>query len=291
MNEPENPQPPTGSSPPSARDESASASADVKPLVMLTRFEACAVMVAERIDTKALVHLPVVAQVPLMVRLPGGGVAAVFRYGALTLIAEEPGDREWLLGAIRHALSGHGDPATEERERIEIDAAGDEGPIGQAIRMRDAGRVRLQLLAEALAKAALLSFYERRSATEFDRIEPLAQDLADDGKFSVNSRELLKAVGSMLLAEHQLTGRAEVMDKPELLWDNPSLEGLYARLEGEFELRDRAIALERKLGALSRTAEILVETVRHKSSHRVEWYIVILIVMELGLTLYREFFH
>jgi required for meiotic nuclear division protein 1 len=262
-----------------------------KVLVNATRFKASAVMIAERIDTKAVGHLPVVAQVPLMVRLPGGGVAAVFRYGALVTMGEEPGDRDWLLASIAGAMSGAGDPGTEEEEWVEIVATEGEGPSGDVIRMRDAGRERLQLLSEALAKAALLSFYERRAAADFDRIEPLARDLADDGKFSVDTRTLLKAVGNMLLSEHQLTGRAEVMDKPELLWENPALEGLYARLEGEFELRDRAIALERKLGTLSKTAEILVETVRHKSSHRVEWYIVALIVIEIFLSLYRDFLH
>ncbi|MGB0129440.1 MAG: RMD1 family protein [Rhodocyclaceae bacterium] len=262
-----------------------------KMLVSATRFKASAVMIAERIDTKALGHLPVVAQMPFMVRLPGGGVAAIFRYGALVTLGEEPGDREWLLGAIAGAMSGAGDPGTEEEEWVEIVSTDGEGPSGEVVRMRDAGRERLQLLSEALAKATLLSFYERRAAADFDRIEPLARDLADDGKFSVNTRTLLKAVGNMLLSEHQLTGRAEVMDKPELLWENPALEGLYARLEGEFELRDRAIALERKLGTLSKTAEILVETVRHKSSHRVEWYIVALIVIEIFLTLYTDFLH
>lgn len=262
-----------------------------KPMVAAARFKACALMVAERIDTKRLGHLPVVAQLPFMARLPGGGVAAIFRYGAIVLFAEDPGDRRWLVSAIESAVSGVGDPGTEEQEWVEIDTEDVEGPSGDAIRIHHAGRERLQLLSEALAKAALLSFYERRAAADFDRIEPLAQDLADDGRFSVNTRALLKAVGSMLLSEHQLTGRAEVMDQPELLWDNPSLEGLYARLESEFELRDRAIALERKLGTLSKTAEILVDTLRHESSHRVEWYIVALIVIEIILTLYQEFVH
>lgn len=274
-----------------AGDFAAPSVRDDRPLVGTARFKACALMVAERIDTKRLGHLPVVAQLPFMVRLPGSGVAAIFRYGAIVLFAEDPGDRRWLLAAIKSAVSGPGDPGTEEQEWVVIDAGDAEGPSGDAIVIRDAGRERLQLLAEALAKAALLSFYERRAAADFDRIEPLAQDLADDGRFSVNTRALLKAVGSMLLSEHQLTGRAEVMDQPELLWDNPSLEGLYARLESEFELRDRAIALERKLGTLSKTAEILVDTLRHESSHRVEWYIVALIVIEIMLTLYQEFLH
>jgi uncharacterized Rmd1/YagE family protein len=100
---------------------------------------------------------------------------------------------------------------------------------------------------------------------------------------------LMRTVGNMLLSEHRLTSRAEVLDKPEILWSNAHLEALHARLEGDYEIIDRAKALERKLSTLSRTAETLLETVRYKSSHRVEWYIVGLILIELLLSLYGHF--
>lgn len=260
-----------------------------KPLIAVSQFTAAVTIVAERIDIKALAHLPMVAQSPLMVRLPGAGIAAIFRYGAVAFFAEEAGDREWLMASIGPASSGSGDAMAEEKATIIVDPESHEGPVGNEIHVHAADRDRLQLLAEVLSKAAMLSFQERRSAGEFDRIEPLAQDLADDGQFSVRSRELMRAVGNMLLSEHRLTSRAEVMDKPELLWSNSHLEGLHARLEGDYEIIDRAKALERKLATLVRTAETLLETVRYKSSHRVEWYIVMLIVMELGLSLYGHF--
>jgi uncharacterized Rmd1/YagE family protein len=262
-----------------------------KPLITATEFTAAVAIVAERIDIKALAHLPMVAQSPLMVRLPGAGVAAIFRYGAVAFFAEEAGDREWLMASIGPASSGKGDALAEEKATVIVDAETHEGPVGNAIHIHAADRDRLQLLAEVMSKAAMLSFQERRSAGEFDRIEPLAQDLADDGRFSVRSQELMRAVGNMLLSEHRLTSRAEVMDKPELLWSNSHLEGLHARLEGDYEIIDRAKALERKLATLVRTAETLLETVRYKSSHRVEWYIVVLIVMELVLSLYGHFVH
>nr|WP_314622052.1 RMD1 family protein [uncultured Noviherbaspirillum sp.] len=260
-----------------------------KPLVQATRFGATVLIVAERIDIKALVHLPMVAQSPLMVRLPSAGVAAIFRYGAVAFFAEETGDREWLMASIGPASHGGGDPLAEEKATVIIDPEAHEGPVGNEIHLHAADRDRLQLLAEVMSKAAMLSFQERRSAGEFDRIEPLAQDLADDGRFSVRSQDLMRAVGNMLLSEHRLTNRAEVMDKPELLWSNSHLEALHARLEGDYEIIDRAKALERKLATLGRTAETLLETVRYKSPHRVEWYIVGLIVSELVLSLYGHF--
>jgi uncharacterized Rmd1/YagE family protein len=70
------------------------------------------------------------------------------------------------------------------------------------------------------------------------------------------------------------------------LWDNPGLEGLFARLEDEFEVRERHTAIERKLELISRTSHTLLELLSSRHTPRVEWYIVILIVLEILLSLY-----
>ena len=83
-----------------------------------------------------------------------------------------------------------------------------------------------------------------------------------------------------------MVGRAEIGDKPELLWEHPELERLYQLLEAEFEVRDRLRAIERKLALAGRTVRTLVDLINARHSLRVEWYIVALIVVEILLTLY-----
>jgi len=90
----------------------------------------------------------------------------------------------------------------------------------------------------------------------------------------------------VLLMQQKMVGRVETGEKPELLWDHPELERLYVRLAEEYELRDRDRALDRKLDVISRTVETLLGLVQARSSLRVEWYIVLLIVAELALSIY-----
>ncbi|MDH4275078.1 MAG: RMD1 family protein, partial [Gammaproteobacteria bacterium] len=87
----------------------------------------------------------------------------------------------------------------------------------------------------------------------------------------------------------KIVGRVEVEEKPDILWEHPELERLYQRLDTEYELRERHNALERKLALISRTAEILLDVMQTKRGLRVEWYIVILIVVEIMLTVYSMF--
>jgi uncharacterized Rmd1/YagE family protein len=257
-----------------------------RPVITLPQFSAHAIMVAERIDVKAISGFEVIAKSPTIIKLGEGGIAAIFRYGAIVLFNHSADEKARLLEAIGVHSSGFGEYGGDEVTVVEVDPDEQEGPSGQAIKIKNADRLRLQLIAEVMAKATMLSFQERQAARDFDRSEPLARDLAEDGKFSAKPSELLKAVGSMLLAESRLNGRAGVLDRPDLLWDNPGLSGLYARLEGDYELEDRAITLERKLTTLSHTAETLVETMRYHSSHRLEIAILLLIFVELCLALY-----
>ncbi len=76
-------------------------------------------------------------------------------------------------------------------------------------------------------------------------------------------------------------------EKPDPVWDDPALDRLYLRLENEYELRERLVILEQKLGLISRTVETSLNLLQRNSSHRVEWYITILIVIEIVLVIYE----
>jgi uncharacterized Rmd1/YagE family protein len=134
-----------------------------------------------------------------------------------------------------------------------------------------------------------LAQYEADVAVNFDRIEPFAIRLEQSGRGGRNMRLLLRHIGRALLDELKMVARVEVIDRPELLWDHPDLEQLYLRLEDEFELQERAAILDRKIELISRTVETVLDLLQKRRSVRVEWYIVILIVIEIALTLYDLF--
>ena len=57
----------------------------------------------------------------------------------------------------------------------------------------------------------------------------------------------------------------------------------------EAEIRERGLAMERKLGLISRTAQTLLDLLQARRSLRVEWYIVALFVVEILFNLYQHF--
>jgi uncharacterized Rmd1/YagE family protein len=246
-----------------------------------------ALLLGARLDLRSWPEGEVLARLPLAVQVAGGGAAVLFRYGVAVLFGVSP-EGEKALRERLAPLTEHRYRSTETEEvELRVDAAGAEGPQkGGGLLVQSGSVERLQLVADVLSKSLLLAHYETRLASDFDRIEPLALQLERKGRIRGGTAAHLKRVGALLLIEHRMLGRAEVGDKPELLWERPELERLWAMLEGEYELSERLDALEKKLDLADRTVRTLVELLNAKHALRVELMIVALIVLEILLTLY-----
>jgi required for meiotic nuclear division protein 1 len=244
-------------------------------------------LLGERLDARGLEQRAALATVPLTLRLPEGGIAVLFRYGVVVLFNARPAEEAAFLERLQPLVTDPLPAREIDEQRLEI-APGAEEPVDLAgtIYLQEASIPRFQLVADVLAKSLVLGHYETRVAGIFDRIEPLAESLRATGHTAAAGRDLLRQIGDVLATEHKMVGRVETGEKPELLWEHPGLERLYMRLADEFELRERDRALNRKFDVISRTAETLLSVLQNRSSLRVEWYILALIVAELLLSLF-----
>jgi required for meiotic nuclear division protein 1 len=246
--------------------------------------------VGERIDLRAL-GAEAMATNPLTVDVPGGGAASLFRFGVVVLFAAAPNvEAAYLRDLRRLVISPYATPEIEELE-VQVEPGNEEVVKAGVIHLADLAIERLQVIADILAKSVLLSMYEKQISGEFDHVGRLATALQSTGHIPGKGQEFLKKIGTLLLVEQRMVGRAEIAEKPEILWDNSHLEGLFARLEDEFELRERHAAIERKLQLISQTSHTLLELLSSRHTLRVEWYIVILIVVEILLSLYALAFN
>jgi uncharacterized Rmd1/YagE family protein len=246
-----------------------------------------ALLIGDRINTAGF-EGQVLSSAPPAVRVGSSGLAVLFRYGVVVFIglsAEEEAD---FLERLQTRTYGKITPPEEEWAKIQVAKEGEEPiPVGGPILVREFSLERLLVVADALAKSVVLGHDEREVTNVFDRIEPFARELAIFGKTSRNRTDLLKLMGNALLVQHRLSGRVAVGEKPDVLWDRPDLERLYARLEDEYELSERAETLNRKLGVIADTASTLAEIIDTKRSLRLELIVVILIAFEIVITFYE----
>jgi uncharacterized Rmd1/YagE family protein len=244
---------------------------------------ACARVLAGRIDTRALVE-----DNRKLLTGASDGLTFVFRYGAVVSITASGEAPHRIDAALKRYLR---DPAsTIEAETAEIsltkqgtDRIGEDGQILLA----DGDEARLTLVAIVLARSAVLSRDEVLVSHAFDRIAPLVSDLRETGRTRFPVRQAMRLVGEVLAARHRVMATVQADERPDVLWDNPELDRLYARLEAEHELDDRAEVLERKFVALGDFAEVLLNIIQDKRAFRLELAIIALIAFEIVLALFN----
>jgi uncharacterized Rmd1/YagE family protein len=252
------------------------------------RTTARAFFVSDRLNTSGLERGDVLATTPLAFRVNENGVAILFRYGVVVLIGLNALEEEEFLRSLQSRMTGTFARRDEETAVIELASEReDQIPPGGPITLQSLSPERLILIGEALAKSVVLARHEREVAAVFDTTEPFARELAQSGRMHAGRRTILKHIGQALSVRHRVSGPVEVSEKPDILWDKPHLERLYARLEDEYELKERAESLNRKLAVIAETAQVLTDIIDTRRSLRLELIIVYLILFEVIITVYQ----
>src|SRR5260221_2688326 len=253
-------------------------------------FPARALLLGERLETRGLERADTIHTSRLTLRLGEGRLAVWSACGLAVCAGFSAMEEEEVVRSLRPRISEPLAVPDTDSVQITIKPDGEDqiDPSG-GIALKDASPERLQIVANVLSKSLMLSYYEAKIAGVFDRIEPLASKLQRRGRTGSQPRELLRQIGDRRLTQHRMVGRVEIEEKPDVLWDHPELERLYARLEDEYELVERSRAMERKPTLINETVGPLIDLVQNQRSVRLEWYIIGLIGIEILLSLYQLF--
>lgn len=246
-----------------------------------------ALLIGERITLRSLENMKLLDTLPLTFVTPSGGCVVIFRYGALAFFEVSAADEEALMSRLKDFVVNPF--ATPETEEVEIRVMPDthEGIQEGAIYLKEPNLTNLQLVAEVLAKSMVLDHYETSVDQNVETVEAMILKVKKGGYRSLRTREILQQMIGSLLSLQEMVGFVAVSDKPEILWEEAHRERFYARLRDEYEIRERHLALDRKVELIFRTADTLMDLLQTRRSLRVEWYIVILIVVEIFLILYE----
>ena len=254
------------------------------------RVTARALLIGDRIDASGLERTDMISAAPLSFRVGASGFVALYRFGVAVLVGLSPLEEDEVLRQINPRIAGKRARIDDETAVLEISPEHEDRiPPGGPILMKDLSAPRFLVIADALAKSVSLARDEREVSAVFDIIEPFAAVLAERGRPPGSRRSMLKLIGQTLLVQHRVSGRVAVEEKPDVLWDRPDLERLYARIEDEYELKERTGALQRKLDVIVETARALTDIIDADRSTRLEWTVIVLILGEILATFYQIF--
>lgn len=252
------------------------------------RVTARALLLGDRLDTTDLERADTISLTPLAFHVGERGRVALYRFGVAVLAGLSPLEEEDVLERLKSRLVGARMRSDDEAVVLEIaTGAADRVTPGGAIGLEDFSDERFLVVADALAKSVALGRDEREVNAVIDLIEPLAGELAEHGRPTRSRRAMLKLIGQALRVQHRVSARIAVDDKPDVLWDRSDLERLYARLEDEYELKERGQTLQRKVDVIVETARALTDIIDADRASKMEAAIILLIFAELAIGIFQ----
>jgi uncharacterized Rmd1/YagE family protein len=251
-----------------------------------------ALLLGDRIDTAGLERPDVLSTTPLAFRVEEGVFVVLFRFGVAVLVGMTPLQEDEIIRSLGGRIVGRYSRPELETAQIEIAPDKDEqiAPNG-TITLKALLPEHVLIIADSIATNVILAHDEKNVSAVFDVIEPLARELAEHGRTPGGRRTILKHIGNALLVQQRVSGLVAVAEKPDVLWERPDLERFYARLEDEYELKERADLLTRKLSVISDTGKVLADIIDTERSLRLEQMIIALLLVGIIVAAFQIILH
>ena len=105
--------------------------------------------------------------------------------------------------------------------------------------------------------------------------------LENKGKLDISGNKLKRFIGKVLNIKNKISENLYIFDSPEITCENEQLNKLNQDLKQSFDLKDRYRLIHDRIEIIKENLELFIDIMDHKESSRLEWIIIILILVEV----------
>lgn len=132
-----------------------------------------------------------------------------------------------------------------------------------------------------LSRSTRLSILENALENHIQLTRKNSISLSKGHSISTNEHDVLKLTGSLFLLRGKLNLYSELIETPDVYWTEPTLEKIYESISRAMDVPSRISILNRKLDYATDEQRALLAVLNEKKSTRLEWIIIILIMVEV----------
>jgi uncharacterized Rmd1/YagE family protein len=140
----------------------------------------------------------------------------------------------------------------------------------------------------AIAQSVKLETFETSIQKTFNSTKHLPEDLATKGKIFLSRREIRKKMGQLFIQRSSINLHLDVLDTPEIFWEYPEVEWLHKMASVYLDIDTRVEILNQRLDVIHELLEMLGNELNHQHSSRLEWTIILLIIIEVVLIVSKD---
>lgn len=213
------------------------------------------------------------------------GHVFIFPYGTIVCWFLSEQERSEVIKLLSLFQTDNLNKIYSEKYNVEMD---DEISISEnTIYLNKKSVASMLAISHGLAQSEKLGVFEYKIDDLIKEIQPLYQYLGKYGKIELTRKQISKKIGQLFSVRSFINLHMSILDTPDYFWEREELAPIYQQAIHYLELRSRMHSLNARMRIIQELYDVLHNELQSKHSHRLEWIIIILILLEVILSLIK----
>jgi len=213
----------------------------------------------------------------------------VINYGAIVFFNQPQQEIEQVLKLlVEHFGITSSDLLSDEFEIIANPDAHVDIEFGH-LTLREIDYDAVKIIMLNMAQSIALNYYDQVSQQLITEVRLITTQMETKGKLSINKKNILKFIGKALNTQNRIAENLYIFDSPPITWESEYYNRINKTLASHFELNARYRSIESNFKIVEANLHAFLDVNNHHESSRLEWIIIILILVEVIDTFAMKF--
>lgn len=156
------------------------------------------------------------------------------------------------------------------------------------IRLQTLDLRNMQVIAQVLAQSVALDYYSSHVERTLETFCSMNLEMVETASSAgVDKNVLLRLVAENNIVMTEIISKLGVHERYDIAWKYVQYGRIWEFLRSELEMEPRFKTLDMKLNLIQDNLKYFLEILQARKSDSLEWTIIILIAVEIGLSLYE----
>lgn len=149
------------------------------------------------------------------------------------------------------------------------------------ISLMDMDSEKIRLIMLNLSQSVILDAYAKTTEILLEDTRKHTSFLEANGNLDISGKTLKRYIGKVLNIKNKISENLYIFDSPEAAWEDEVLNNLNNSVKKVFDLKERYTIINQQLSIIKENLDLFKDIMFHKESSKLEWIIIILIVIEV----------
>lgn len=205
----------------------------------------------------------------------------IFKYGVVCFYNMNKEEVEQIYREILNYAKNNVEEDISENINVVIGSVKSDKVSFGTITLKQFDVESLRLIMLNISQSVALDHYANISEQILEDTKVHTSYLEENGKLDISGKNLKKYIGRVLNIKNKISENLYIFDAHDVTWDDETLNKLDQNLKRVFDLKDRYRSIQDQVEIIKENLELFKDIMFQKESSKLEWIIIILILVEV----------